>query len=100
MTAISKQRLGIAIALPIFVFITSTIIATTTLFREHAQQFSLAIIADLLLTAPIAYYLVIRNTGVSKLTVLRVFMAGVVLAGILLSKINSQVLSFIKTCIS
>src|SRR3954470_12070789 len=100
MTATSKQRLGIAIVLPLLVFIASTIIATTSLFREHAQQLSLAILADLLLTAPIVYYLVIRKTGISKLTVLRVFLAGVVLAGILLSKSNSQVLAFIKTWVS
>jgi hypothetical protein len=100
MTAISKPRLGIAIALPLFIFIASAVIASTTKFREHTQQLTLALLADLLLTAPIAYYLVIRKTSVSKLTVLRVFMAGVVLAGVLLSKSNSHVLAIIKTWVS
>jgi len=100
MTAISKPRLGIAIAIPLFIFIACAIIASTTIFREHTQQLSLAILADLLLAAPIAYYLVIRKTGVSKFTVLRVFMAGVVIAGVLLSKSNSQVLGAIKVWVS
>src|SRR4051812_46032313 len=100
MTAISKPGLGIAIALPLFIFIACAIIASTTIFREHTQQLTLAILADLLLTASIACYLVIRKTGISKLTVLRVFMAGVVLAGVLLSKSNSHVLAITKTWVS
>ena len=100
MATISKSRLKLAIAVPAFIFLACTLISFSTKYKTHQDQLSLAIILDLLITAPLAYYLLIRKTAISKVTVLRVFMAGIVVAGLLISKNDSQILSIIKLWIS
>ncbi|MFT3909052.1 MAG: hypothetical protein QM737_06460 [Ferruginibacter sp.] len=100
MATISGSRLKLAIGIPALIFLACTIISFSSKFKEQPDKFSLAILIDLLITAPLAYYLLIRGTAVSKMTVLRIFMAGILVAGLLLRKNDSQVLSFIKLWIS
>lgn len=100
MTAVNKPGLFKLIGIPAVVFIACTCITFSSKFKEHPDQLSLAVIADLMLTAPLAYFIFIRKTAVPKISVLRVFMAGIVLAGILLSKNDSRVLSILKTWVS
>ncbi|MEO8762829.1 MAG: hypothetical protein ABI416_01020, partial [Ginsengibacter sp.] len=59
-----------------------------------------AIIIDLLITAPLAWLFVIRKSAVSKLTVIRVFVVGLLFAGIILDAHTNVLLSFIKTWLS
>ncbi|MEO8771190.1 MAG: hypothetical protein ABI402_13935 [Ferruginibacter sp.] len=100
MATLSKSRLKLAIAVPALIFLACALIRFSTKYKTQQDQLSLAIILDLLITAPLAYYLLIRKTVISKITVLRVFMAGIVVAGLLISKNDSQILSIIKLWIS
>ena len=62
MATISKSKLKLAIAVPAFIFLACTFISFSTKYKTHQDQLSLAIILDLLITAPLAYYLIIRKT--------------------------------------
>ena len=95
---ITRQRT--AFALTAGIFIACALITLTSKFKEYPDKFSIAITLDLLVTAPVVYFFLIRKTSVSKFTVLRVFMIGVFIATILLSNINSPVFSFVKTWIA
>ena len=95
---ITRQRT--ATALTALIFIACALITLTSKFKEYPDKFSIAITLDLLVTAPLVYFFLIRKTSVSKFTVLRVFMIGVFVATILLSNINSPVFSFVKTWVA
>ncbi|CAN5546871.1 hypothetical protein BH10BAC5_BH10BAC5_08850 [soil metagenome] len=95
---ITRQRT--AFALTAGIFIACALITLTSKFRQYPDRFSIAVILDLLVTAPVVYFFLIRKTSVSKFTVLRVFMIGVFIATLLLSDINSPVFSFVKTWIA
>ena len=99
-TAKHRSRLTIAILIPVLIFIACALISFSTKFKAHPDKFSLAITLDMILVAPLAYYLLVRKTTISAFTALRVFMLGVLLAGIILSKNNSVLLTAIKTWVS
>ncbi|MFT3823652.1 MAG: hypothetical protein QM731_07010 [Chitinophagaceae bacterium] len=60
---------------------------------------SVAILADMLLVAPLIYFLATRKTSISKMSALRVFVLGLLVAGFILGSSN-PFLAFIKTWIS
>jgi hypothetical protein len=82
------------------IFITCYGITFTPLYKQHLPTVSLAILADLLITAPLIYLLLIRNTNVSKLTVFRVFIIGMLLAGMMLNTAAIPALQIIKKWVS
>ena len=84
MTAISQPRRIWMIGLPLLVWIGCSLLVISPGFPLKGDQLSTAVTLDLTLTAPLLYFLVIRGTGVPKMTVLRVFIAGILLAGLLL----------------
>jgi hypothetical protein len=57
------------------------------------------ILADLLITAPLFYFLAIRKSNVSKLTVIRVFIVGLLFAGFILRTHSNPILQILKTWI-
>lgn len=61
---------------------------------------SLAIVFDLLITAPVVYYFMIRKTAVSRTSVLRVFVLGLTVGGLLLTGSKIPALSFVKTWVA
>ena len=100
MSIISRSRLLLAIAIPATIFIACAAITFSAKFQQHPQPLSLAVTLDLILIAPLAYYLIIRKTSVSAFTAARVLLLGIMLAGLLLSKSNAYWLNIIKTWIS
>ena len=100
MTASLKSRFTWAIGLPAFVFLACILITFTATFKAHPQRMSIPLLVDLLLTAPLAYFLVIRKTAIPKITVLRVGMIGVFIAIPLLSKTDAPIAAFVKTWVS
>ncbi len=95
-----KLRISFAFGIPALIFIACFLISHTSKFREHSDKISIAILLDLLVVAPLAYFLMIRKSAKSKFTVLRVFMAGVIFSSFLLSGINSQVIGIVKIWIA
>ena len=97
---INKPGLKIAFALTFCIFLACFLVTLTSKFVANPGLFSNAILADLLITAPLAWLILIRKTQVSKFTSLRVFIAGLLLAGWLLKGHQNTLLHFIKTWIS
>lgn len=89
-----------AIGVSSLVIVSCIIISFTGLFKHYNDRLSLALAGDLIITAPLLYYLFIRNTGISKMTVLRVCMAGILIAAALLNKSQAPVISIIKHWLS
>lgn len=86
--------------MPVFVFTACVALTCTAVFQQHTTALSLFVLLDLLVSAPLLYYLAIRSTATSKLTVLRVFVAGAFLAGLLLPGQLPQPLAAVKTAAS
>jgi len=99
MTVSPRPNWPLALGLPLLVMVACTLIVFSPLFLQHEQRLSTAITLDLTLTAPLLYFLAIRKSLVPKATVIRVFLLGVLTAGLLLGN-HSPLLHGIKTWIS
>ncbi len=99
MTISPRPNWTLALGLPLLVFITCTIIVFSPLFALNISRISTAVALDLTVTAPLLYFLVIRKTGMSRVSVIRVFAVGVLAAGLLLGPRN-PLLHGIRTWIS
>jgi hypothetical protein len=96
----NKPNWTLAIGLPVLVMTSCTIIVFSPVYLLNASRFSTAITLDLTLTAPLLYLLVIRGTPVPKMTAVRVFFAGLLLAGLLLHDKPHLLLSLLKTWVA
>ena len=99
MTTSSRPNWSLALGLPLMVMLICSLIVYSPFFAAHSMRLSAAVILDLTVTAPLLYFLAIRRTAVSKMTVIRVFVVGVLAAGLLLGG-RSPLLHGIKTWIS
>jgi hypothetical protein len=86
----------IAIGLPALVLVACIAIVLSPIYQTNKQSLSLPILFDLLVTAPILYYLVIRKTRVASTTVIRVFLIGLLVASWLMEKNGPTILIGIK----
>jgi hypothetical protein len=90
----------LAIGLPLLVITTCYFIPHSPVFVNRQNLLTNAILGDVLLTAPILYYLVIRKTGTSAWSIIRLFTICLLSAGFILNGVNNEVLHFIKIWIS
>jgi uncharacterized membrane protein len=90
----------IALGLLFMIFLSCLLITFTSKFTASNLLLSNAFLGDLLITAPLIYFLAIRKSNVSKLTVFRVFVAGLLMAGLVMPLHSNPLLQFIKTWIS
>lgn len=97
---LSKSRYFLSFFLPALIFLFCILFTYTQQFLVHPHAFATAITLDLSVTASLACYLVIRKTQISRLMVLRVLVAGIFLAGVLLPNNSYSLLKIIKTWIS
>ena len=96
----TKPNWLIALGIPFLIFFTCLIITLTVKFTPSSDVLLNAILGDLLITAPVVYYFAIRKSNVSSLTVIKVFIIGLLFAGIILKGHSNPILSLIKTWIS
>jgi hypothetical protein len=94
-----KPNWIIALGIPILIFAVGYFITLTSKFKAHDDLLSKAILFDFLLFAPFVYFLAIRKSNVSKLTILRIFVLGLFVAGLILNVHQNLYLNFIKTWI-
>lgn len=99
-TITRRPNWKLAIGLPATIFLACIAITFTTVFKNRQTLLSNAIVVDLLVSAPLVYLLAIRKTAVSKATVARVFVIGLLLAGWLVSTKNNNLLHVFKTWVS
>ncbi len=99
-STINKPNWIIALGIPFSIFLSCLLITFSSKFTANNELLSNAILADLLITAPLIYFLAIRKSNVSKMTVLRVFIAGLLFAGLILRSHSNPILQIIKTWIA
>ena len=99
MTTAVRGKLTRAASLSAIIFLACILITFTPAFKTH-PQLSIPLLLDLLVTAPLAYFLVIRRSAIPKITVLRVGMIGIFIATLVLSKSDAAVFTFIKIWVS
>ncbi|MEM9823091.1 MAG: hypothetical protein AAF985_18575 [Bacteroidota bacterium] len=83
--------------LPIGVILFSIGLIQTSFYQQNAEQLSLAITLDLLLTGPLLYFLVIRKKEVPKITVLSFIVVGTIVASFALPEQDQHCLNLFKT---
>lgn len=77
-------------------FLALYILGTSETFRLNSSKFSSLITADVLLTIPFIYFLLIRKTSISKLTIIPVTIVGVILASFIIPKEHQVILNSFK----
>jgi len=71
-------------------------LSTSNLFYEAQSQLSIAILLDLVITIPIVYYLIIRNSKIPNFTIVYSIVIGLVVAGYIIPEENQELLSKVK----
>jgi len=101
-TKFSKRKVNwnLAIGLPLLVITTCYFISRSAVFVNRHQLLTNAILGDILLTAPILYYLVIRKSNVSAWSIVRLIAFCLLSAGFILNNSNNEILRFIKIWVS
>lgn len=97
---IIKPNWTIALGIPLLIFLACFIITLTAKFKANSAVLSNAILLDLLVVAPLVYFLAIRKSKISKLTVSRIFIVGLLVAGFILNAHENIILLNIKMWVS
>lgn len=82
-----------------FSFLTLFLLGHSEIFKTNSSQLSNLITADVLLTIPFIYFLLIRKTEIPKFTIIPVTIIGVVLASFIIPEGQQQTLELFKTWI-
>ena len=85
MTARTLHRKHLGLAAAFLVFMACWGISKTVMYRAHPERFTLPLLADLTLTAPLAYWLVARKQRVTAYALIRIAFLGLLIATLLLS---------------
>jgi hypothetical protein len=93
------QKSLIIFAIPLLLIISMIVLTSSSLFRANSSALSLAITADLLLTTPFIYFLLIRKTSIPKTTIVPFVIIGVVVCSFILPSENQYYLNLFKTWI-
>ncbi len=83
--------------IPFLIIGTMVLIAKSSIFKSNPDSLSIAITFDLLLTAPLVYFLLIRKTKIPKTTVVPFLILGLVVGSFILPTENQQYLILFKT---
>ena len=95
-----KPNWKLAIGFPLCIFLACFLITLSSAFKLSQALLSNAIVIDLLVTAPLLYFFVTRKSRVSKFTVGRVFIAGLLIAPLILHTHSNTLLHVIKMWVS
>jgi hypothetical protein len=85
------------LTLPFLIIASLILLTKSNFFSENSQLLSNAITVDLLLIVPLIYFLIIRKRDIPKITVLTMFIIGIVLLTYFLPKENQLFLNNVKT---
>lgn len=82
--------------LPILCFLSLYLLPQSSFFLMHPKSFSLGISVDLLLTVPLMFFFLIKNTKIPKTAVVPLMVLGMLLGYTILPKENQQFLDYFK----
>ncbi len=96
-TKISSSLLIFGI--PLLIISSMILIASSKLFQNDPHAMSIGLTIDLLFTAPIIYFFLIKKKNIPKITMVPFFVLGLVVASNIIPKEHQSLLSWIKTWI-
>lgn len=99
-SATNSPNWTIALGIPVLIFLSCFFITLTTKFKSNYELLSNAILIDILVVAPLVYFFAIRKSHISKVTVSRIFIVGLFVAGSILNAQSNILLQIIKTWVS
>ncbi|SDS67347.1 hypothetical protein SAMN04515667_2710 [Formosa sp. Hel1_31_208] len=94
--ALLKQQL-IAFLIPIALLLTLVLLLNSSTFSTYQSRLSNLITIDFIITIPLIYFLLIRKTNISKLTIAPFLILCVVIASYTIPPANQDLLSLLKT---
>lgn len=97
---IYKPNWKLYIGTPILIFISCYVVTLTNTFKTNSETLSYGIIGDLLFSAPLIYFFIIRNSSISKTTVIRVFLVGILVSGLILDTEKYAIIGVLKKWVS
>ena len=84
---------------PLLLISTLFLLVNSSFFIKYPRELSLGITLGLLITVPFIYFLIIRKKEVPKVTVISLFVIGIVIASFIIPKEHQSFLSQIKNFI-
>jgi len=82
--------------LPILIVLFLAVIPRISSFQNSAEELSLGILLDFLITIPVLFYFIIRKTNIPKITIIYSFIGGLTLASFIIPTDYHQLLSKVK----
>ena len=83
--------------IPLLMVLSMVILVNLPAYYNHQAELSTAIIIDLAFSTPLVYFLLIRKQPISKLTIVPIFILGLVVASFIIPKDQQSLLTLIKT---
>jgi hypothetical protein len=96
MTTTTHRQVAI-VGVPLVLLTIVVLMVLLSPFFTRTGILSWAATFDLLVTIPVVYFLLVRRTNIPKITVVPLFMAGIVIASLLLPTEHQQPLRWVKT---
>jgi len=93
---ITLQKQLILFGIPILMILAMVLIARSSIFILNPNKLALGITLDLLLTIPLIYFLLIRNTSIPKTTIVPLMIIGLIIGSIILPSENQYYLTLFK----
>ena len=90
------KRILLIFSPPIGLLAFLIVLVNSDIFVLNASAMSTAVILDLVLTVPALYFLLIRKTKIPKITIMPFFIAGIVIAALLIPEEHQSVLTLVK----
>ncbi len=97
--SISFQKNIFIFGIPVLIIMSMIWIAQSSFFKSSPDTLAIGITADLLLTVPFVYFLLIRKTKIPKTTIVPFLILGMVICSMILPLENQYYLSLFKTWI-
>lgn len=86
----------VTFGLPATIILSMVLLAQSAVFHTLPKPLSAGITLDLILTAPVVYFLLIRKKNIPKLTVVPVFIIGILVASLIIPPEQQQILGMVK----
>ncbi len=95
-TALNLQKKLLIFGIPLSIIGMMVFLAKSSVFNANPNGMSIGITFDLLLTAPILYFLLIRKTNIPKTTVVPFLIVGIITCSLILPTENQYYLNLFK----
>ena len=94
---INFQSNLVVFGIPLLLILSMFLLTKSSWFYTHPNELSIGITLDLLFTIPLVYFLLIRKKKIPKITIVSLFVIGLVVASFILPESQQTLLSQIKT---